>query len=119
MKRTQFSGEQIIGILEEAKAGVVVTELCRKPELSCETYNAWKARFDGLELLNARRLRALQDKTPDPRPLDAQVQHRGPNSWLGYATPAAFAAGLEQQRASLNPSGASPEFQGMNCPRLT
>ena len=43
MKRKQFSGEQIIGILKEAEAGAVVTELCRRHGLSSATYYAWKA----------------------------------------------------------------------------
>ena len=41
MKRKQFSEKQIIGILKEAEAGAVVTELCRKHGLSSATYYAW------------------------------------------------------------------------------
>ena len=62
MKRKQFSEEQIIGILKEAEAGAVVTELCRKHGLSSATYYAWKAKFGGLEVSDARRLRALEDE---------------------------------------------------------
>ncbi len=61
MKRKQFSEEQIIGILKEAEAGAVVTELCRKHGMSSATYYAWKAKFGGLEVSDARRLRALED----------------------------------------------------------
>lgn len=42
MKRKQFSEEQIIGILKEAEAGAVVTDLCRKHGMSSATYYAWK-----------------------------------------------------------------------------
>ena len=62
MKRKQFSGEQIIGILKEAEAGAVVTELCRRHGLSSATYYAWKAKFGGLEVSDAKRLRALEDE---------------------------------------------------------
>ena len=60
MKRKQFSEEQIIGILKEAEASAVVTELCRRHGLSSATYYAWKAKFGGLEVSDAKRLRALE-----------------------------------------------------------
>ena len=62
MKRKQFSEEQIIGILKEAEAGAVVTELCRRHGLSSATYYARKAKFGGLEVSDAKRLRALEDE---------------------------------------------------------
>ena len=62
MKRKQFSEEQIIGILKEAEAGAVVTELCRRHGLSSATYYAWKTKFGGLEVSDAKRLRALEDE---------------------------------------------------------
>ena len=55
MKRKQFTEEQIIGILKEAEAGAVVTELCRKHGMSSATYYAWKAKFGGLEVSDAKR----------------------------------------------------------------
>ncbi|GAM01587.1 hypothetical protein SP5_066_00220, partial [Sphingomonas parapaucimobilis NBRC 15100] len=62
MKRKQFSEEQIIGILKEAEAGAVVTELCRKHGISSATYYAWKAKFGGLEVSDAKRLRSLEEE---------------------------------------------------------
>ena len=75
MKRKQFSEEQIIGILKEAEAGAVVTDLCRRHGMSSATYYAWKAKFGGLEVSDARRLRALEEENarlkrlalPNPR----------------------------------------------------
>ncbi len=61
MKRKQFSEEQIIGILKEAEAGAVVTDLCRRHGMSSATYYAWKAKFGGLEVSDAKRLRALEE----------------------------------------------------------
>ena len=73
MKRKQFSEEQIIGILKEAEAGAVVTELCRKHGLSSATYYAWKAKFGGLEVSDARRLRALEGENAKLKRLLAEA----------------------------------------------
>ena len=60
MKRKQFSEEQIVGGLKEAEAGAVVTDLCRRHGMSSATYYAWKAKFGGLEVSDAKRLRSLE-----------------------------------------------------------
>ena len=73
MKRKQFSEEQIIGILKEAEAGAVVTELCRKHGMSSATYYAWKAKFGGLEVSDARRLRALESENVKLKRLRAEA----------------------------------------------
>ena len=73
MKRKQFAEEQIIGILKEAEAGAVVTELRRKHGLSSATYYAWKAKFGGLEVSDARRLRALEDENAKLKRLLAEA----------------------------------------------
>lgn len=62
MKRKQFSEEQIVGILKEAEAGAVVTDLCRRHGMSSATYDAWKAKFAGLEVSDAKRLRAFEEE---------------------------------------------------------
>ncbi len=62
MKRKQFLEEQIIDILKEAEAGAVVTELCRKHGMSSATYYAWKAKFGGLEVCDAKRLQSLEEE---------------------------------------------------------
>ena len=54
MKRTRFSEEQIIGILKEAEAGAVVTELCRKHGMSEGTFYAWKAKYSGMTVSEVR-----------------------------------------------------------------
>ena len=66
MKREQFSDEQIIGILKEAEAGAVVTDLCRRHGMSSATYCAWKAKFGGLKVPDAKRLRALEEQKRMP-----------------------------------------------------
>jgi len=62
MKRSRFSEEQIIGILKEHEAGVSVTDLCRKHGVSDASIYKWKAKFGGLEVSEAKRLRALEDE---------------------------------------------------------
>lgn len=62
MKRSRFSEEQIIGMLKEHEAGVPVAELCRKHGVSDASIYKWKARFGGMEVSEARRLRVLEDE---------------------------------------------------------
>lgn len=59
---SRFSDEQIIGILKEHEAGVPVAELCRKHGVSDASIYKWKARFGGMEVSEAKRLRALEDE---------------------------------------------------------
>ncbi len=62
MKRSRFTEEQIIGILREQEAGVPVADLCRKHGLSSPTFYKWKAKYGGMDVSEARRLRALEDE---------------------------------------------------------
>ena len=62
MKSSRFSEEQIIGILKEHEAGVAVADLCRKHGVSDASIYKWKARFGGLDVSEAKRLRALEDE---------------------------------------------------------
>ena len=54
--------KQIIGILREQETGVAVADLCRKHGLSSPTFYKWKARFGGMDVSEARRLKALEDE---------------------------------------------------------
>ena len=62
MKRSRFTEEQIIGILREQEAGVPVANLCRKHGLSSPTFYKWKAKYGGMDVSEARRLKALEDE---------------------------------------------------------
>ncbi|TCS31071.1 putative transposase [Paucimonas lemoignei] len=58
--KKRFTEEQIIGILKEAEAGAKVAELCRKHSISDATYYNWKAKFGGMTVSDAQRLKALE-----------------------------------------------------------
>jgi putative transposase len=62
MKRSKFTEEQIIGILREQEAGAKTTELCRKHGMSEATFYAWKAKFGGMDVSDAKRLKQLEDE---------------------------------------------------------
>ena len=62
MKQSRFSEEQIIGILKEHEAGVAVSDLCRKHGVSDASIYKWKAKFGGMDISEAQRLRALEDE---------------------------------------------------------
>lgn len=62
MKRSRFTEEQIIAILKEHEAGVPVAELCRKHGVSNASVYKWKARYGGMEVSEAKRLKALEEE---------------------------------------------------------
>ncbi len=62
MKRSRFTEEQIIGILKEQEAGAATADVCRKHGISSATFYKWKAKYGGLDVSEARRLKALEDE---------------------------------------------------------
>jgi putative transposase len=74
MKRKKFSEEQIIGVLKEAEAGAKVRELCRKHGISDATYYNWKAKYAGMTVSEARRLRELEHENAKLKKLLAEAE---------------------------------------------
>ncbi|MQV83529.1 transposase, partial [Sinorhizobium medicae] len=62
MKRSKLTDEQIISILREQEAGAKTAELCRKHGMSEATFYAWKAKFGGMDVSDAKRLKVLEEE---------------------------------------------------------
>ena len=73
MKHSTFSEEQIIAILKEQEAGMATAEVCRRHGISSATFYKYKAKFGGLDVSEARRLRALEDENAKLKKLLAEA----------------------------------------------
>ena len=62
MRKSRFTGVQIIGMIKEQEAGLPATELCRKHGISPASFYKLKARYGGMEVSDARRLKRLEDE---------------------------------------------------------
>jgi putative transposase len=79
MKRSRFTEERIIEILSEHEAGATVADVCRKHGMSSATFYAWKAKFGGMDVSDAKRLRALEAENAKLKRLyaDAMLDNAG------------------------------------------
>jgi putative transposase len=71
--KKRFTEERIIGILKEAEAGMKVAEVCRTYGISEATYYNWKAKFGGMTVSDAQRLRALEQENSKLKRLLAEA----------------------------------------------
>jgi putative transposase len=62
MRGTRYSEEQIVALLKEQERGVPTEELCRRTGISQQTFYRWKAKYGGLELGDAQKLKGLEDE---------------------------------------------------------
>jgi putative transposase len=85
MKRSRFTEEKIIGILKEHEAGVSVADLCRKHGVSDASIYKWKARFGGMDVSEAKRLRTVVDENTKLKRLlaDAMLDNAALKDLLG------------------------------------
>lgn len=85
MKRSRFTEDQIIGILKEHEAGVSVADLCRKHGVSDATVYKWKAKYGGMDVSEAKRLKGLEDENARLKRLlaDAMLDNAALKDLLG------------------------------------
>ena len=62
MRASRFTDEQIIGIVREYEAGAKLAELCRRHGISPTTFYKWRAKYGGMAISDAKRLRALEEE---------------------------------------------------------
>ena len=73
MKRSRYSEEKIIEIVRENDAGMTVADLCRKHGMSSATFYGWKAKFGGMDVSDAQRLKVLEDENAKLKRLLAEA----------------------------------------------
>jgi putative transposase len=73
VKKKRYTEEQIIGFLREADAGLPVKDLCRKHGFSEASYYLWRSKFGGMDVSDAKRLKALETENARLKKLLAEA----------------------------------------------
>ena len=73
MKKSRYSEEQIIGLLRQAEAGMAIPELCRSGGFSQATFYKWRAKYGGMQVSDAQRLRELESENAKLKRLLAEA----------------------------------------------
>ncbi len=72
MKKSRFTDEQIIGMIKEQESGIATAEVCRKHGISTASFYKYKAKFGGMDVSDARKLKALEDENAKLKKLLAE-----------------------------------------------
>ena len=73
MRKSRFTQEQIIAILREQEGGMTTADVCRRHAISSATFFKWKAKFGGMDVSDARKLKQLEDENDKLKRLLAEV----------------------------------------------
>ena len=108
MKKSRYSEEPIIGFLKQADAGMPITELCRKGGFSDATFYKWRAKFGGMDVSDAKRLKELEGENAKLKKLLAEAHLDMP------ALKSVCGVKRQPHRSGVKPSGRSSS--GSICP---
>jgi putative transposase len=72
MRKSRYTEEQIIGVVREHESGVKVPDLCRRHGISEQTFYRWKSKFGGMDVSEAKRLKALEQENAEPKKMVAE-----------------------------------------------
>jgi putative transposase len=73
VKKSRFTEEQILAILKQVEAGRKVEDVCREHGISAATFYTWRSKYGGLELSEAKRLKALEEENTKLKVLVAEL----------------------------------------------
>ena len=117
MKRSRFTEEHIIGILREQEAGVATAEVCRRHGVSSATFYKWKAKFGGMDVSEARRLKALEDENTKLKRMlaDAMLDNVALKDLLGKTAKLEFKLVDVNANPAEVPQGRAPVGRTSTC----